>query len=65
MYNLDEDVQYRRVPGKFEIVAQVNENRSKKRRMPMKFHSMKDPFDPNAFHFGKINPKEVKKLEFF
>ncbi len=51
----------RRVPGKFGFIVQRNSKRGTHRRAPAKMLSLQQPFDPSAFNFNLIDPKEVRK----
>lgn len=60
-HKIDDEVQYRRIPGRFDMVIQINPKRLNKRTRPAPFQSLKDPFDPDAFNFLKVRPNEVLK----
>uniref|UniRef100_UPI00358E45E4 GDP-D-glucose phosphorylase 1-like n=1 Tax=Myxine glutinosa TaxID=7769 RepID=UPI00358E45E4 len=44
---------------RFPFVAQLNPERSSERRPPQRFASVQQPFDQEAFHFGRIPCREV------
>uniref|UniRef100_A0A8C4R8D0 GDP-D-glucose phosphorylase 1 n=1 Tax=Eptatretus burgeri TaxID=7764 RepID=A0A8C4R8D0_EPTBU len=44
---------------RFPFVAQLNPERSSERRPPQRFASVQQPFDHEAFHFGRIPCREV------
>lgn len=63
-YNVNNDIQYRQIPGRFNAVVQLNSNRLKKRNRSVPFQSLKDPFDHDAFNFFKIQQNEVVLIKF-
>ncbi|XP_066980394.1 GDP-D-glucose phosphorylase 1-like isoform X1 [Macrobrachium rosenbergii] len=54
-----DDVQTKIVPGKYNIVTQLNSNRLKLRRRPEDFRKILEPCNPERFNFTKIKPQEV------
>uniref|UniRef100_K7FA10 GDP-D-glucose phosphorylase 1 n=1 Tax=Pelodiscus sinensis TaxID=13735 RepID=K7FA10_PELSI len=57
-YRLGE-LQTRVLPGKVQFVAQLNIQRGLERRRPQAIQSIRQTFDPQQFHFNKINPGEI------
>ncbi|XP_067829375.1 GDP-D-glucose phosphorylase 1 [Heptranchias perlo] len=47
------------LPGPRRFVAQLNVSRGTERRRPQEILSLRQPFDPNQFNFGKIRPREI------
>ena len=41
------------------VLLQMNPKRVTHRRRPADMYSLQQPFDPDLFHFNKINPNEV------
>ncbi|KAM6059458.1 LOW QUALITY PROTEIN: GDP-D-glucose phosphorylase 1 [Theristicus caerulescens] len=46
------------LPGAMRLVAQLNVQRGTERRPPQPVRSLRQPFDPAAFHFGRLRPAE-------
>lgn len=57
-YRLGE-VATRVLPGPAGLVAQLNPQRARERRAPQAMRALGQPFDPAAFHFGRLRPAEV------
>lgn len=53
------DLETRILPGPCGFIAQLNILRGIERRKPQEIVSIRQNFDPNQFHFNKINPKEL------
>lgn len=53
------DLDTRILPGPCGFVAQLNILRGVERRKPQEIVSIRQNFDPNQFHFNKINPEEL------
>ncbi|KAM6308554.1 GDP-D-glucose phosphorylase 1 [Aegotheles albertisi] len=49
----------RLLPGPMRLVAQLNAQRGAQRRPPQPVHSLRQPFDPQAFNFTRIAPAEL------
>ncbi|XP_075570654.1 GDP-D-glucose phosphorylase 1 [Pelecanus crispus] len=47
------------LPGPMRLVAQLNVQRGTERRPPQAVHSLRQPFDPQAFNFTRLRPGEV------
>ncbi|KAF2361865.1 Chromatid cohesion factor MAU2 [Trinorchestia longiramus] len=47
------------LPGKYGIVAQLNPARAMKRRKPLPFTKVDEPFDAKGFNFTKIKSNEL------
>ncbi|XP_050436798.1 GDP-D-glucose phosphorylase 1 isoform X2 [Adelges cooleyi] len=47
-----------RMPGKFGFLAVLNTNRGTKRRVPIQFHSVMEPFNDEDFNFTKVDSRE-------
>ncbi|EDO39439.1 predicted protein [Nematostella vectensis] len=57
-YTLD-SMETKLVPGKFGVVAQLNEKRFVERRKPQQITSVSQPYDPGKFNFTKVQDKEI------
>lgn len=57
-YRLGE-LQTRVLPGEVGFVAQLNPERGAQRRPPQDIRSVRQNFDPQQFHFGRMRPEEV------
>ncbi|VVC29684.1 Hypothetical protein CINCED_3A003101 [Cinara cedri] len=47
-----------KLPGKYEFPAVLNTDRGTKRRKPITFASVLEPFNEDLFNFTKVNPEE-------
>ncbi|XP_007479378.2 GDP-D-glucose phosphorylase 1 isoform X2 [Monodelphis domestica] len=53
------DLQTQILPGPLGFVAQLNVERGVQRRPPQNIQSVRQAFDPQQFHFNKIQPGEI------
>nr|CAD2159276.1 unnamed protein product [Meloidogyne enterolobii] len=49
---------FRKLGGQYKICLQLNEDRCRKRRKPMEFNSVCQPFDENLWNFTKLKQEE-------
>nr|CAD2202680.1 unnamed protein product [Meloidogyne enterolobii] len=49
---------FRKLDGQYKICLQLNEDRCRKRRKPMEFNSVCQPFDEGLWNFTKLKQEE-------
>ncbi|EDS42476.1 D330012F22Rik protein [Culex quinquefasciatus] len=49
----------RTLPGRFGFLTQLNPKRMTERRKPEVIRSLRPPFEPERFHFNKVDEREV------